>query len=82
VCGSILAVQMLSATAAGYAFARLDFPGRDWVFAALLLPPALLIAPNLATFAWLHVYDRLVGIMASYFASAFGLFLGCAKPFG
>jgi len=79
VCGCILAVQLVTATAAGYAFARLDFPGRDWVFAAfllqLLLPPALLIAPNLATLASLHVYDSLIGIMAPYFASAFGVFL-------
>jgi sn-glycerol 3-phosphate transport system permease protein len=79
VCGAILAVQMVTATAAGYAFARLEFPGRDWLFAGfllqLLLPPALLIAPNLATLAALHIYDRLVGIMAPYFASAFGVFL-------
>ena len=79
VCGCILAVQLVTATAAGYAFARLDFPGRDLVFAAfllqLLLPPALLIAPNLATLASLHIYDSLIGIMAPYFASAFGVFL-------
>jgi len=78
-CGGILAVQLVSATAAGYAFARLDFAGRDGVFAGfllqLLLPPALLIAPNLETLGSLHIYDRLLGIMAPYFASAFGVFL-------
>lgn len=35
----------------------------------------LLIAPNLATLASLNIYDSLVGIMAPYFASAFGVFL-------
>ena len=79
VCSCILAVQLVTATAAGYAFARLEFPGRDWIFAGfllqLLLPPALLIAPNLATLGSLHIYDSLVGIMAPYFASAFGVFL-------
>src|SRR5271156_1612909 len=79
VCGCILAVQLVTATAAGYAFARLDFPGRELIFAMfllqLLLPPALLIAPNLATLASLHIYDSLAGIMAPYFASAFGVFL-------
>lgn len=33
VCGCILAVQLVTATAAGYASARLEFPGRDWIFA-------------------------------------------------
>lgn len=79
VCAGILAVQLVSATMAGYAFARLAFPGRDFVFSAfllqLLLIPPLLIVPNLATLASLHLYDTLPGIMAPYFASAFGVFL-------
>src|SRR5262249_28597243 len=53
VCGGILAVQLMTITAAGYAFARLSFPGRELLFALfllqLLLIPALLIVPNLAT---------------------------------
>jgi sn-glycerol 3-phosphate transport system permease protein len=79
VCAGILAVQLVSATMAGYAFARLSFKGRDLVFALfllqLLLIPPLLIVPNLATLAALHLYDTLPGIMMPYFASAFGVFL-------
>jgi sn-glycerol 3-phosphate transport system permease protein len=79
VCGGILAVQLVTVSAAGYAFARLTFPGRDWLFALfllqLLLVPPLLIVPNLATLVSLHLYDTLLGIMAPYFASAFGTFL-------
>ncbi|MGH7210408.1 MAG: carbohydrate ABC transporter permease [Acetobacteraceae bacterium] len=79
VCGGILCVQMVGATMAGYAFARLRFPGREALFAAfllqLLLVPTLLIAPNLTTIVDLGLYDRLPGIMAPYFASAFGTFL-------
>jgi ABC-type glycerol-3-phosphate transport system permease component len=37
VCGGILAVQLVTVTAAGYAFARLTFPGRDVLFALFLL---------------------------------------------
>ena len=78
-CGGILAVQLVTISMAGYAFARLTFPGRDWLFAAfllqLLLVPPLLIVPNLATLVSLHLYDTLLGIMAPYFASAFGVFL-------
>jgi sn-glycerol 3-phosphate transport system permease protein len=79
VCGGILAVQLVTITAAGYAFARLTFPGRDMLFALfllqLLLVPTLLIVPNLETLVSLHLYDTLLGIMAPYFASAFGTFL-------
>jgi len=79
VCGGILAVQLVSISMAGYAFARLRFPGEGWLFAAfllqLLLIPPLLIAPNLKTLVSLHLYDTLPGIMAPYFASAFGVFL-------
>jgi len=78
-CGGILAVQLVTVSMAGYAFARLQFPGRDWLFSAfllqLLLIPPLLIVPNLATLVSLHLYDKLLGIMAPYFASAFGVFL-------
>ena len=79
VCGGILAVQCVTVSLAGYAFARLRFPGRNWLFAAfllqLLLPPVVLIVPNLAIVASLGLYDSLLGIMAPYFASAFGVFL-------
>ncbi|MBV9859917.1 MAG: carbohydrate ABC transporter permease [Alphaproteobacteria bacterium] len=79
VCGGILAVQLVTASAAGYAFARLRFTGRELLFALfllqLLLIPPLLIVPNLATLVSLHLYDTLPGIMAPYFASAFGVFL-------
>jgi len=79
VCGGILIVQLITITAAGYAFARLSFPGKGVMFSLfllqLLLVPALLIVPNLQTLVSLHLYDRLPGIMAPYFASAFGVFL-------
>src|ERR1700684_814175 len=78
-CGGILAVQLVTISMAGYAFARLDSPGRDLIFSLfllqLLLIPPLLIVPNLATLVSLHLYDTLLGIMAPYFASAFGVFL-------
>jgi sn-glycerol 3-phosphate transport system permease protein len=78
-CGGILAVQLVTVSMAGYAFARLSFSGRDLLFSAfllqLLLIPPLLIVPNLATLVSLHLYDSLLGVMAPYFASAFGVFL-------
>jgi sn-glycerol 3-phosphate transport system permease protein len=82
-CGGILAVQLVTVSMAGYAFARLSFPGRDWVFSAfllqLLLIPPLLIVPNLATLVTLHLYDKLLGVMAPYFASALAS-SSCGRP--
>jgi hypothetical protein len=37
VCGGILAFQLLFAVPAGYAIAKLKFPGRDWLFGAVML---------------------------------------------
>jgi sn-glycerol 3-phosphate transport system permease protein len=78
-CAGILIVQFVTITTAGYAFARIRFRGRELLFAAfmlqLLLIPPLLIVPNLATLAALGMYDRLLGVMAPYCASAFGVFL-------
>ena len=79
VCLGILAVQCVTVSLAGYAFARLRFRGRELVFTLfllqLLLVPPLLIVPNLTTLVQLGLYDTLPGIMAPYFASAFGVFL-------
>ncbi len=79
VCLGILAVQCVSVTLAGYAFARLRFRGSGLLFTLfllqLLLVPALLIVPNLQVLVSLGLYDSLAGVAAPYLASAFGVFL-------
>jgi sn-glycerol 3-phosphate transport system permease protein len=78
-CGGILAVQCVTISLAGYAFARLRFRYRETLFylflLQLMLVPPILIVPNMATLVALHLYDTLFGVMAPYFASAFGVFL-------
>jgi len=75
----VLGVQLVTISLAGYAFARLEFPGRDTLFyvflVQLMLVPSVLIVPNLRTTVDLGLYDTLAGVMAPYFASAFGTFL-------
>jgi sn-glycerol 3-phosphate transport system permease protein len=79
ICSGILAVQLVTISLAGYAFARLEFPGRTLFFylflIQLMLAPIVLLVPNLRTVAQLGLYDTLPGVMAPYFASAFGTFL-------
>jgi sn-glycerol 3-phosphate transport system permease protein len=78
-CGGILLVQCVTVSLAGYAFARLRFRFRGVIFTAfllqLLLPPAVLVVPNLLMVTQLGIHDTLLAIMAPYFASAFGVFL-------
>ncbi|HYD06993.1 MAG TPA: carbohydrate ABC transporter permease [Reyranella sp.] len=75
----ILGVQVVTISLAGYAFARLSFPGRETIFHVfllqLMLVPPILIVPNLRTVVDLGLYGSLLGVMAPYFASAFGTFL-------
>jgi sn-glycerol 3-phosphate transport system permease protein len=75
----ILAVQIVTILMAGYAFARLEFRGKNLLFVLfllqLMLVPPILIVPNLTTVVHMGIYDSLPGVMAPYFASAFGTFL-------
>jgi sn-glycerol 3-phosphate transport system permease protein len=79
ICSGILLVQFLTVTLAGFAFARLSFAGKTFIFylflLQLMLVPVLLIVPNLTLVAKLGLYDTLTGVMLPFFASAFGTFL-------
>ncbi len=78
-CAGILAVQCVTISLAGYAFARLKFRYRGAIFITfllqLLLPPSVLVVPNLLMITQLGIHDTLLGIMAPYLASSFGVFL-------
>ena len=78
-CAGIFAVQAVTVSLAGYAFARINFRGRETVFVLflmqLLLPPAVLVVPNLNMITQTGLFDTLPGIAAPYCASAFGVFL-------
>ena len=75
----VLAVQLVTISLAGFAFARLRFPGRNVVFMLLLLqilvPTNALIVPNYSTIRQLNLFDTKLAVMLPFFASAFGTFL-------
>ncbi|GAB1817691.1 carbohydrate ABC transporter permease [Herbidospora sp. RD11066] len=84
--GLIAVVQTLCCAMAGYAFARLRFPGRDLVFgtiiAALMVPPIFTLLPNfvlvkqvgaLNTFAGLVLPSLLMTPFAVFFLRQFFL---------
>jgi sn-glycerol 3-phosphate transport system permease protein len=75
----VLAAQLILCTPAAFAFARMRFPGRDILFAVVLLQlmisPDVLMVENYVTIAKLHLVDSLLGIALPYLGSAFGIFL-------
>lgn len=76
---SILAVQLVICTLAAYAFARIEFAGRDVAFALvlvqLMIMPEVLIVENYRTMSHIGMVDTILGIGLPYMASAFGIFL-------
>ncbi|MEJ8858247.1 carbohydrate ABC transporter permease [Variovorax robiniae] len=77
--GMILAVQLVLATLAAFAFARYDFRGKNVAFALvlvqLMIMPDILLVENYKSMARLGLVDTLVAIGLPYFASAFAIFL-------
>lgn len=75
----IFGVQMVTATMAAFAFARVDFAAKTAVFLLFLLqimvPADVLIFPNYNVLKQLSLLDTKLGIMLPYLASAFGIFL-------
>lgn len=67
-CGLIASFQTLFCAMAGYAFARLRFPGRDLVFAivigALMVPPIFTLLPNFVLVKDLGLINTMAGMVA------------------
>jgi multiple sugar transport system permease protein len=75
----ITAVQLFLNTLAAYAFARMQFVGRQVLFTLLLstmmIPPAVLLIPTFLIIRELGLVDTFGGVILPSFASAFGIFL-------
>lgn len=71
--------QIVLATLAAFAFARLTFPGRDLLFALLLLQlmisPGILLVWNYREISWLGLANTIPAMGIPYLGSAFGIFL-------
>ena len=71
--GTVLPI--IIAALAAYAFAWIDFPGRDWLFvvviALLVVPLQMALIPVFTLYNHLHLYDTILGLIL--FHTAFGL---------
>lgn len=74
-----LAGQLVISTLAAFAFARLEFWGRDLLFflvlVQLMITPDVLLVENYRTVSNLGILDTILAIGLPYMASAFGIFL-------
>jgi sn-glycerol 3-phosphate transport system permease protein len=75
----ILIGQFILTTLAGFAFAQMQFPGKNFVFVLVLMQlfilPEVLIVENYVMVSRLGLFDTLFGVGMPYMASAFGIFL-------
>ena len=75
----VTVVQFLFDSMAAYAFARLNFPGRDFLFmlllATIMIPGTVLLIPNYLIIWGMGWANSIWGIVVPGFASAFGIFL-------
>jgi alpha-glucoside transport system permease protein len=77
--GTVLPI--LVAALAGYAFAWLDFPGRDWIFigviALLVVPLQMALIPMFKLYSHLGLYGNVFGLILFHtaFALPFAIFL-------
>lgn len=79
VCAGILVFQLMFAVPAGYALAKLRFPGRDWVFGAvmlgLLVPHHVPALPLYVGFAQLGLLNTYAALIVPSVISVFAIFL-------
>ena len=74
-------LPILVAALAGYAFAWLDFPGRDWLFilviALLVVPLQMALIPMFKLYSHLGLYGNVFGLILFHtaFALPFAIFL-------
>ncbi|HWC75073.1 MAG TPA: carbohydrate ABC transporter permease, partial [Gemmatimonadales bacterium] len=77
--GCVMIGQVLTSAAAGYAFARMRFPGRDGFFAIILatlaLPAILLVIPRFLLMKQLGWIDTYPGLVSTELVSVAGILL-------
>jgi multiple sugar transport system permease protein len=75
----ITVAQLTTSALAGYAFARLDFPGRKLVFtvylAAMMIPSQATIIPSYVLVRKMGLLDTYAGLTLPFLAGPFGAFM-------
>lgn len=76
---SVTVLQLLTSSLSAFAFARLQFPGRDWLFlvylATLMIPFQVTMIPNFILMRKLGWYDTYMALILPTAFSAFSTFM-------
>lgn len=76
---AVLFVQFISITLAGYAFARIDFYGKNILFmlflTQMMVSADVLIMPNYKFISKMGLADTKLGVILPFFASAMGILM-------
>ncbi len=76
---AVVTGQVATATAAGYAFARIDFPGRDRIFmlflSTMMVPVVIVLIPRFLLIDALGWIDSYQGLISTELVSVWGIFL-------
>ncbi|MDC7124017.1 MAG: carbohydrate ABC transporter permease [Spirochaetales bacterium] len=76
---TVLAVQLVTSSLSGFAFAFYKFPGKTILFMIVMLqmmiPTVALLVPNFQTIRSLGLYDTILAMAMPFWGSAFGTFL-------
>jgi multiple sugar transport system permease protein len=79
VAGATTALSLAFNLAAGYAFAKLRFTGRErlfrWLLGALVIPAQVAMIPLFLMMKWLGLVNSYGGVIVPALASVFGIFL-------
>ena len=71
--------QVITSSMAGYAFAKLKFPGRDKIFfiyfSSIMIPLAVLLIPNFIIMRYLGLVGTHTGLILPFLTSAYATFL-------
>lgn len=71
--------QVITSSLAGFAFAKIAFPGRNIIFllflATMMVPAAVTMIPNFIVMRNLHLVDTHAGLIVPFLGSAYGTFL-------
>jgi multiple sugar transport system permease protein len=71
--------QLITCSLAGYSFAKLNFPGKNFIFlcflATMMVPAAVTMIPNYVVMSKLKLVDTLAGLVIPFLGSAYGTFL-------
>lgn len=76
---TVTVANLFFSSLAGYAFAKYEFPGKHWIFIALLatmmIPFQVTMIPVFVILSKMHWVDTYWGLIVPFTASAFGIFL-------